>query len=77
MAERPLKDVLSFHPPIGADRGSRDIGHADVGEDVVHANTFLVEQLAQLRKGQEVAAAGEGRDSEGPPDPGGEQGAFC
>ena len=28
MAERPLKDVLSFQPPVGADRGSGDIGDA-------------------------------------------------
>jgi hypothetical protein len=28
VAERPLEDILSFHPPVGADRGRRDIGHA-------------------------------------------------
>ena len=66
MAERPPKDVLSFDPPIGADRGSRNIGHALVGEDVVDRRAFLAEQLAELPKGKEVAAVGEGGDSEGP-----------
>ena len=38
---------------------------------------FLAEQLAELGEGQEVAAVGEGGDSEGPPGPGGDQPAFC
>jgi len=71
MAERPLKDVLSLHPPVGADRGSREIGHAQVGEDVVDGRAFLAEQPAELGEGKEVAAVGKGGDSEGPPGPGG------
>ena len=42
----------------------------------MHGHAFLAEQLAQLRKGQEVAAVGEGGDSEGPPGPGGYEAAF-
>jgi len=26
LAERPLEDVLALHPPVGTDRGRRDIG---------------------------------------------------
>jgi hypothetical protein len=77
MAERPLKDIASFHPPVGADRGGGDIGHPEVGEDVVDGHAFLAEQLAQLREGQEVAALGEGADAEGPPGPGGDEPAIC
>src|ERR1700685_4208570 len=76
MAERPLKDLLSLHPPVGADRGRRDIGHAEVGKDVVDGRAFLAEQLAELREGKEVAAIGEGGDPEGPPGPGGYKSAF-
>ena len=67
---RPLQDVVSLHPPVSADRGSGDIGHAQVGEDVVDRRAFLAEQLAELREGQEIPAVGEGCDSEGPPGPG-------
>ena len=77
MAERPLKNVLSFHPPVGADRGRRDIGDAQIGEDVVDGRAFLAEQLAQLGESQEVAAVGQGSDSEGPPGPGGYESGFC
>ena len=76
MAQHPFKDVLSFHPPVGADRGSRDIGHAEVGKDVVGGRAFLAEQLAELGEGEEVAAVGEGGDPEGPPGPGGYKSAF-
>jgi hypothetical protein len=65
MAERPLKNVLSFHPPVGADRGRGEVGHAQVGEDVVDGRAFLAEQLAELGEGKEVAAVGEGGDSQG------------
>ena len=71
MAQRPFEDALSFLPPIGTDRGSRDIGHAEVGENVVDGRAFLAEQLAKLREGKEVTTVGEGRDSEGAPGPGG------
>ena len=30
-AECPFKDVLSFHPPVGADRRGGEIGHTEVG----------------------------------------------
>ena len=76
MAERALDDVLSFHPPVGADRGGGEIGHAQVGEDVVHGRAVLAEQPAELGERLEVAAVGEGRDAEGPPGPGGYQPAF-
>ena len=71
MAEGSLKDVLSFQPPVGADRRSGEIGHAQVGEDVVDRRAFVAEQLAQLAEGKLVAAVGEGGDAEGPPGPGG------
>src|ERR1700722_5421498 len=77
MAEGPLDDVLSFHSPLSVDRGGGDIGQAEVGEDVVDGRAVLAEQLAQLREGKEVAAVGEGGDSEGPSGPGGYQPAFC
>jgi hypothetical protein len=64
MAKRPFEDALSFLPPIGTNRGSRDIGHAQVGEDVVDGRAFLAEQLAKLREGKEVTTVGEGRDSD-------------
>ena len=76
MAQHPLKDVLPFHPPVGADRGRRDIGHAEVGKDVVDGRAFLAKQLAELREGKEMAAIGEGGDPEGPPGPGGHKSAF-
>ena len=71
LAEHPIEDVLSFRPPVGADRGSRDIGHAEIGEDVVDGRAFLAEQLAELSEGKEVAALSEGSESQGPPGPGG------
>jgi hypothetical protein len=71
MTEGSLKDVLSFQPPVGADRGSGEIGHAQVGEDVVDRRAFVAEQLAELAEGEQVAAIGEGGDAEGPPGPGG------
>jgi len=43
----------------------------------VDRRAFLAEQLAELPKGKEVAAVGEGGDFEGPPGPGGYQSAFC
>ena len=51
MAKRPFEDALSFLPPIGTNRGSRDIGHAQVGEDVVDGRAFLAEQPAELGEG--------------------------
>ncbi len=71
MAERPVKDVLSFQPPVGADRGRGEIGHAQVGEDVMDRRALVAEQLAELAEGKQVAAVGEGGDAEGPPGPGG------
>ena len=75
-AERLLQDVLSFRPPVGADRGGGDIGHAQVGEDVVHRRAFRAEELAELGEGIEMAAVGQGRDAERPPGPGGYQPVF-
>ena len=72
MAERPLQDVLSFHPPVGADGGSGEVGYAQVGEDVVDGRAFVAEQLAQLGEGLKMAAVGQGGDAEGPPGPGGQ-----
>jgi hypothetical protein len=62
---------------VGADRGGGDIGHAEVGEDVVDGRPFFAEQLSELREGKHVAALGEGGDPEDPPGPGGYQSAFC
>ena len=78
MAERPPKDVLSLDPPIGADCGSRTIGHALVGEDVVDRRAFLAEQLAELPEGKQGGGCRRrGRRFRGPPGPGGYQSAFC
>jgi hypothetical protein len=72
MAERSFEDILSFQPPIGTDRGRGDIGHAQVGEDVVDRRAVIAEQLAELGEGQQVAAVGEGGDSAGTPGSGGQ-----
>jgi hypothetical protein len=54
------------------DRGSGDIGYAQIGDDVVDGRAFLAEQLAELGEGLKMAAVGQGGDSEGVPGPGGQ-----
>ena len=71
-----LDDVLSFDPPVAADRGGSEIGHAEVGGVVVQRRAVLAEQPAELGERLEVAAVGQGRDAEGTPGPGGHQPAF-
>src|SRR5580704_1340965 len=67
LAERLLQDVLSFHPPIGTDRGGAEIGHPKVGGVVVQRRAVLAEQPAELGERLEVTAVGESRDAQGTP----------
>ncbi len=75
-AQCVLEDVGSFQPPVGADRGGGEIGHAQVGGVVVQRRAVLAEQPAELGERLEVAAVGQSRDAEGPPGPGGHQPAV-
>jgi hypothetical protein len=67
---------LSFYPPVGADRGGGEIGHPEVGGVVVQGRAIVAEQPAELGERLEVAAVGEGGNTEEPPGPGGDQAAF-
>jgi hypothetical protein len=69
VAEHALEDGLPFRPPAGEDRRGRDVGYAEVGEDVVHGRAVVAEQLAQPHEGGEVTAVGQLGDAEGAPGP--------
>src|ERR1700722_4001758 len=76
MAERLLKNVASFHPPVGADRGGSEIRYPQVGGVVVQGRAVLAEQPAELGERLEVTAVGQSRDAQGTPGAGGHQPAF-
>lgn len=69
-AQRAVDERPRLEMTIRTDRGGGEIGDAEVGDLVVHRGAVVVEELAELYIGGQVATFGQRRDARRVPGPG-------